>query len=424
MLSPASDAVLNAEEDVARADGGADGAIDPVVGGRASDPRPARVVGVGAAVQGTAVLPVFLIGALGVQIQSDLGLSASQLGSLTGVFIASRMVFSASLGALVDRFGGLRSMRASAIGCGLVSLSVALFATSWLALVISMIFGGMVQAGSQPAANRFVLRYIPPGRLGLAFGIKQSGAPVATVFAGLSVPLIALTIGWRWGFGIGAVLALLTFLVIPRRSEEAKARARTAVRTKVKPGLGLAAVGFSFILAAINSMGTFIVVSGVDAGIDPGAAGLLLSAGGFLAIIVRVVVGILADRRGARHFRFVALQILVGAGCYVGLSLGIPWLYVLAALVAYASIWSFQGVFFMAVVQHDLGAPAAATGRVISIGSIGGFSGAPVFGYVADTFGFGPAWLMTAGWAVIGAVAVGLAARRQEQGRRDEVSAG
>ncbi len=377
-----------------------------------------RVVGVGAAVQGTAVLPMFLIGALGVQIQSDLGLSASQLGSLTGIFIASRMVFSASLGGLVDRFGGIRSMRASAIGCGLVSLSVAMFATSWLALVISMVFGGMVQAGSQPAANRFILRYVPSGRLGLAFGIKQSGAPVATVFAGLSVPLLALTVGWRWGFGIGAVLALATLFAIPRRSQDARSRSKAGVRTKVKPGLALAAVGFSFILAAINSMGTFIVVSGVAAGIDPGVAGLLLSAGGLLAILVRVVVGILADRRGQDHFRFVALQILIGAVCYALLSLAVPWLYVLATLVAYATIWSFQGVFFMAVVQHDLAAPAAATGRVISIGSIGGFSGAPVFGYVADIFGFGVAWRMTAVWAVLGAIAVGLAARRQAEERR------
>lgn len=387
-----------------------------------SDGRPelglGRVVGVGAAVQGTAVLPMFLIGALGVQIQSDLGLSASQLGSLTGIFIASRMVFSASLGGLVDRFGGIRSMRASAIGCGLVSLSVALFATSWLALVISMVFGGMVQAGSQPAANRFILRYVPPGRLGLAFGIKQSGAPVATVFAGLSVPLLALTVGWRWGFAIGAALALVTLLAIPRRSQDARSRASSGVRTKVRPGLALAAIGFSFILAAINSMGTFIVVSGVAAGIDPGVAGLLLSAGGLLAILVRVVVGILADRRGQDHFRFVALQILIGAVCYLLLSLAVPWLYVLATLVAYATIWSFQGVFFMAVVQHDLAAPAAATGRVISIGSIGGFSGAPVFGYVADSLGFAAAWRMTALWALIGAIAVGLAARRQAEERR------
>lgn len=396
------------------ADGGSEGG--GVVVGREQRGL-ARVVGVGAAVQGTAVLPMFLVGALGVQIQSDLALSASQLGSLTGVFIASRMVFSATLGGLVDRFGGIASMRASAIGCGLVSLSVALFAGSWLALVISMVFGGMVQAGSQPAANRFILRYVPPGRLGLAFGIKQSGAPVATVFAGLSVPLLALTIGWRWGFGIGAALAFVTLLAIPQRSPEARARTKGLTRTTVRPGLALAAVGFSFILAAINSMGTFIVVSGVAAGLAPGLAGLLLSAGGLLAIPVRIAVGVLADRRGQDHFRFVALQILIGAACYVLLALGIPWLYVVATLVAYATIWSFQGVFFMAVVQHDLAAPAAATGRVISIGSIGGFSGAPVFGYVADLFGFGAAWLMAAVWALMGAIAVGLAARRQAHER-------
>jgi len=35
-------------------------------------------------------------------------------------------------------------------------------------------------------------------------GAKQSSGPYATLLAGPSVPLVALTVGWRWAFVLAA----------------------------------------------------------------------------------------------------------------------------------------------------------------------------------------------------------------------------
>ena len=41
---------------------------------------------------------------------------------------------------------------------------------------------------------------MPARRRGAAFGIKQAAAPLATLLAGLAIPVFALTLGWRAAF--------------------------------------------------------------------------------------------------------------------------------------------------------------------------------------------------------------------------------
>ena len=69
----------------------------------------------------------------------------------------------------------------------------------------------------QLASNLTLARYVPAHRLGLSFGIKQSAIPLATLLAGAAVPAVALTVGWRWAYVIGAALALARALVAPAR---------------------------------------------------------------------------------------------------------------------------------------------------------------------------------------------------------------
>ena len=68
------------------------------------------------------------------------------------------------------------------------------------------------QLAVQPDAGR---ARCPPSRLGLSFGIKQAAIPIATLLAGVAVPTVALTVGWRWAYLIGAGLALLALLIAP-----------------------------------------------------------------------------------------------------------------------------------------------------------------------------------------------------------------
>lgn len=375
-------------------------------------PRTRRVVAVGAAVQGTSILPLFLTGALAVQLQAEFGFGPAALGIATGMFTLSRAMTSVRLGRLADQLGATRSMRLSAAGCALALAATALLVHNWGMLVAALGFAGVVQAISQPAVNRFVARSVPANRLGLAFGIKQSGPPTSAILAGVAVPAIALTVGWRWAFGGAAILAAVAYVAIPPRPQPAPAIPERP-RERGGEGLGMIMLGMVFSLAAINSMQTFVVDSGVAAGLSPGSAGVLLSAGGVVAVMVRVGSGIRADRRGGGHFYYVARLLALGTVGYTLLAMGRPELHVIGALLAYGSIWGMNGVLFLAIVRHKPRAPAAASGSTIAVGSVGGFCGPPVFGFVVQTFGYPAAWLMTAAWAAIaaGAIAASRAAR-------------
>ena len=359
------------------------------------------------------MLPMLLTGALAVQLQDDLGFGPAALGVATGLFTLSRAVTSTRLGRLVDRLGATRSIRGGMIG-SVVTLGTMALVGNWWMLVLALCLGGVVQAISQPAVNRYVARSVPVERLGLAFGLKQCGPPLAVILSGVAVPVIALTLGWRWAFGGAAVFALLAYLAIPPPPAASPAPVAPPRSPRGAAGLGRIMFGMIFSVAAINSLHAFVVDAAVEAGLTAGAAGVLLSTSGVVAIVARIGSGIRADRRGGGHFSYAARLLAVGTVAYVLLAMGHPVLYAVGALVAYGSVWGMNGVLFLAIVRHNPDAPAAASGSTIAVGSIGGFCGPPLFGFVVQTLGYTAAWLMAAAWVAIaaGAIATSPAARR------------
>ena len=114
---------------------------------------------------------------------------------------------------MVERIGPHRGMRLAAAGSAASLLGVALWPVLERAGRLPRP-RGLANAVSHPAANLSLAREVPAGRQGLSFGIKQAAIPVATLLAGLAVPTIAVTLGWRWAFAGGAALALaVAFLV-------------------------------------------------------------------------------------------------------------------------------------------------------------------------------------------------------------------
>src|SRR5699024_7559203 len=135
-------------------------------------------------------------------------------------------------------------------------------------------------------------RLIPATRHGLVFAVKQSALPVATLLGGLGVPLVALTVGWRWVYAIAAGVAVVAAALIPRpvddqpswgaalrslvhpasRARAAKGAPRNSISSP--PLLVLAAAGCMGAIVG-NVTGAFLVSSAVAGGFDPAASGLL-----------------------------------------------------------------------------------------------------------------------------------------------------
>jgi MFS family permease len=384
---------------------------EATVGPGTGAPSERRVLIAVNAVTTAGVLPVFLFGGLAVQLRSDLDLSESAQGVVTFGYFAVSAICSATSGRLTERFGSHRSMQAAAVLGGTSSAGVAL-AHTYAILLVALAIGGLANALAQPAANALVVRAVAPNRQGFALGIKHAAIPTATLLAGLAVPSIGLTVGWRWAFVGAAVMAFVAVVAVPPVPERVSGStqvARSSVRLRMRPLIVLG-IGVGLGSAMANSLGAFVTSSAVHAGISAGAAGVLLAVGSVLGLVLRIGSGWLADRRGDEHLTTVAVMLAGGAVGLSGLSTGVPTVMVLGTLIAFGSGWSWPGVFNLAVVNHHPHAPAASTGLTQTGSYTGGAIGPLLMGSIVQHRGYTTAWLTFAGVALASA-AVMLVAR-------------
>ncbi len=356
------------------------------------------------------VLPVFLTGGLTVQISAELGFDPAGLGLVVALYCAVSTFAALPCGRLVERYGSGPTSRIAVLGAAAVMLVVAAFARSYVALVLILLSSAWCNVLGQLSSNLTLSRYVPASRLGLSFGIKQSAIPLATLLAGVAVPAVALTIGWRWAFVMGAGLALAALLVAPR---DTVGRAPTPKVPGERATAALSVLGIAAGLAAASSsaLGIFLVASAVDQGVDPGFAGLTLTLGSVVGLTLRLAHGWAADHRTGGHIAVVAASLVLGAGGLALLAVpGTPAL-VIGTVLGFGLGWAWPGLLQFAVVRLNPSAPAAATSIVQTGVYGGGFIGPVGFGFLAAQYSFPVAWL-------VGAVTMLVAAVLMAVGRR------
>jgi len=156
------------------------------------------------------------------------------------------------------------------------------------------------------------------------------------------------------------------------------------------------AVAVGFASAANGTLATFVVTAGVEAGLGESAAGLVLTLGSATGISMRLAAGRRADRRGGRHLPVVSMLLLGGAVGYLLLAPGELWTHLLGALVAFGSGWAWPGLFNLAIVRLNPGAPGAATGITQTGVYVGALAGPVLFGLVVEAAGYPTAWVLAA----------------------------
>lgn len=373
-----------------------------------------RSVGLSLAITVVCALPVFLLGALSTFMREDLGFSVTMLGVFIAIFRGSAATVAVPLGRLADRIGPAASMRAAASIAALAALGTAVAVRSWPALIVTLIIAGVANALGQASANLMLARRVRTAKLGVAFGLKQSALPIASLLAGLTVPLLAATVGWRWAFAIAGCCAVAIAVIAQPGRDGASSGdgAATPPPATTATRLSLLVVGMLFAMAAATTLSAFTVESAVAAGVSSGAAGLLLTVGGVCAVAVRLASGALADRRKGRHLQVVSRMIATGVIGFVLLGFGTWWMLVIGTIIGFSFGWGYNGVFWYAIVRLNEAAPGRATGAVLVGGSIGGLAGPMAFGLLADTFGYAVSWRVAGAWAAIGALTIHLARRQ------------
>ncbi len=351
------------------------------------------------------VLPVFLVGGLAVQIREDLDFSTAAQGWIVFGYFSVSAASSAFFGHLVERAGPARGMRLAGLGSATALVAAALSPTFPL-LLAALTVGGLASSLAQPASNAMIVAGVPVARNGLAFGVKQSAIPAATLLAGLAVPTLGLTVGWRWAFAGAAGLALASVAIVPRVAVVPRpAGHRTARPQAGLVCLAVLGVGAGLGSAAANTLGSFLTSAGVDVGLGDGLSGGLLAVGSAVGLLSRLSMGWRADRHDGGHFRVVVVMLVVGSFGLASLAIGSPVVFVLGTLVAFGAGWAWPGVFNLAVVAYNRAAPAAATGVTQTGTYAGGAVGPLIFGYLIDHGGYSRAWLF---FAVVALAAAGV----------------
>jgi MFS family permease len=367
-----------------------------VNGPEGSHGSPVSAVALGTTGAIVAMLPVFLVGGMAVQIREELVFGSAGLGLAVGAFRGAAALTSVPLGSRVDRWGPMVSLRRSAALALAVSLGIAFTARSLPVLAAWMALGGVAVVMAQPAANSLIMRAVDVRRRATAFGIKQSAPPLSGMLAGIAVPVIALTFGWRWAFGLVAFVAFALLLFL--RTGE-RGRVPRSIRADT-PVLGdrrlLILLMFAFALADVtnNTATTFYVDSAVRAGTSPALAGTVLAIASLGAVLTRLVSGVLADRMVDGHLWFCGALLTVGAVGLALLATGRPALMAPGAVLAFCGTWGFNGVFWFAVVSAYSHAPGRVTGVIGPAGNLGSAVSPVLFGALADRSGFRTVWLL------------------------------
>jgi len=378
--------------------------------------RSALVVAVGITI--VTNIPLFLVGALAVTIADDIRLPTWALGIASAAF----WVFAAAASALAGTVARLMSARGFAIitivlaTASLVGLAAA--TPSWQAMVVWTALAGVSNGFGHPASNALLNTTIRPTRLAVAFGIKQSAVPLSGLIAGVSLPLIALTLGWHAVFvaaAVGGGVLLVAFAAISaHRRERADRRAPRPARISgpLLRRLLLMSGGTLLTGGAATALAAFFTTAGVERGVEPALAGTILALGTALSATTRLLMGGLAGRREINPLRTIAVLALAGGVGALAMTIPGPGFYIAGFLIATGIGWGWPGLVHFSISRIAKDSTLAATG-IVQTGTYLGSTISPiVVGLIlAVPSASGFAWLTLGCMSLGGAVMFTLADR-------------
>ncbi|MFO7961137.1 MAG: MFS transporter [Nitriliruptoraceae bacterium] len=180
---------------------------------------PLRAMRVVVASLAIGLLPTFLVGALSVPISDDLDVGTATIGAAVSAFFLAAALTSVPAGRLVDRRGAPFGYRTGLTGVGVAAGAVGLLAAAGWHLVVAFAFAGMSLAFVDPSIARTITGSVGWRRHGIAFGVKESAVPSASMLAGITLPLLGATVGWQVPFLVVAVLAVGLAALVPGNIE-------------------------------------------------------------------------------------------------------------------------------------------------------------------------------------------------------------
>src|SRR5712691_10425361 len=164
----------------------------------------------------------WVISALKTTLQHDLGWNEINYSDLVFAFQAAYAVGMLVVGRLIDRLGTRLGYAIVMVFWSLASMAHAV-GSSFSSFLLARMALGFGESGVFPASIKAVAEWFPAKERALATGIFNAGTNVGVILAGLSVPWIAVHLGWRWTFVIIGSLGfawLALWLLLYQRPED------------------------------------------------------------------------------------------------------------------------------------------------------------------------------------------------------------
>jgi predicted MFS family arabinose efflux permease len=351
-------------------------------------------------VQVMATMAVVIPASIAPEITREFGFPSSYVGYQVSLAYVGAILMSLAAGLVVRRFGAIRTNQIAAL---VLFVSMMTFAIPHLVpMVIGSLGFGIAYGITNPAASHVMMKIASPTNRNLIFSIKQTGQPLGGVLAGLMAPPIAVAFGWQWSLVAGALLALITMILIqPLRApldsdRDPTTRFRGAVFKDVRYMLGyprlrllaFAALSFSAVQIALMAYAVTMLVE--DLAYTLVAAGAGLAALQVAGVIGRLGWGVAADRSGNGGMTLVVVAVIsiIAALVTATLTASSPTWLVLGTIVVFGfTAVGWNGVFMAEIARlAPDGMIGSATGGVLVAVFFGVMIGPLIFNGILNVY--------------------------------------
>lgn len=177
-------------------------------------------------------------------LQADFGISSQSLGAFAGLFGLSFGVAQLLMGIGMDVYGLRRTVLLS-FPLAVVGAVLSALSPSYGWLMLGQLLIGVGCAPVFLASTVFISRHFPIERFAFFSGLGMGVGGLGLLFTGTPLAWVVQHWGWRTGFGVLAVLSLLSWILIAWRVHEPVA-AHSAAQPRESWGQAMRRMGALF----------------------------------------------------------------------------------------------------------------------------------------------------------------------------------
>jgi len=357
------------------------------------------------------------LGFAALKMNAELGLTATQFGRAAGILFLGYCFFEVPSNIALYRVGPRIWLARIMITWGLISAAT-IFVTGPLSLYLLRFLLGVAEAGFFPGVAFYLGTWFPSEYRTRMIAWFMVAVPISSVVAGpvsgelLRMDGIAGLSGWKWLFLLEglpvAVLGLMALNVLADRPEQAtwltdveRAVVRDRIggerREREVRHLGaalkdvrvliLAGVQFGFLVGSYG-VGLFLPQILKLGNLSDREVGYLSSGAYIVATVGMIVWAGQVDRRGGKIVNLALACLVSAVGFLWSIASSNFWVAFVGLTVALTGINAARGIFWTIPPRFLTGiAAAGGLAFINSIGTMGGFVGPYMMGWLTDRTG-------------------------------------